>query len=69
MQLPLDATLTTWGIALVATGGVIFRPWRLPEAVWAILGASALVALGLFPYRDALQAVAKGIDVYLFLTA
>ena len=67
MQLPLDATLTTWGIALVATGGVIFRPWRLPEAVWAVLGASALVALGLFPYRDALQAVAEGIDVYLFL--
>jgi hypothetical protein len=43
VQLPLDATLTTWGIALVATGGVIFRPRRLPEALWAVLGASALV--------------------------
>jgi arsenical pump membrane protein len=60
MQLPLDATLTTWGIALVATGGVIFRPWRLPEAVWAVLGASALMALGLFPYRDALQSGCRG---------
>ena len=67
MQFPFDATLSIWGIALVATSGVIFRPWRLPEAVWAILGAAALVGLGLFPYRDALQAVAKGTDVYLFL--
>jgi arsenical pump membrane protein len=67
MQLPLEASLSTWGVALVATSGVIFRPWRLPEAVWAILGAFALVGLGLFPYRDALQAVAKGTDVYLFL--
>jgi arsenical pump membrane protein len=67
MQFPLDAALSIWGIALVATSGVIFRPWRLPEAVWAILGAAALVGLGLFPYQDALQAVAKGTDVYLFL--
>lgn len=67
MQLPFDAALSVWGIALVATSGVIFRPWRLPEAVWAVLGAAALVALGLFPYTKALQAVAKGTDVYLFL--
>jgi arsenical pump membrane protein len=67
MEFLRDGTLSIWGIALVATSGVIFRPWRLPEAVWAILGAAALVALGLFPYRDALQAAAKGTDVYLFL--
>ena len=67
MQLHFDAALSTWGIALVATSGVIFRPWRLPEAVWAMLGAAALVAFGLFPYTEALQAVAKGTDVYLFL--
>jgi arsenical pump membrane protein len=67
MQLALDATLATWGIALLATSGVIFRPWRVPEAVWAILGALALVGLGLFPYQSALQAAAKGTDVYLFL--
>jgi arsenical pump membrane protein len=67
MQFPLDATLATWGIALVATSGVIIRPWRLPEAVWAILGALALIGLGLFPYQDAFRAAAKGTDVYLFL--
>jgi arsenical pump membrane protein len=57
----------TWAIAALATGGVIARPWRWPEAVWAVLGASALVALSLVPWRDALGAVEKGIDVYLFL--
>jgi arsenical pump membrane protein len=67
MWFPIDTTLSTWGIALVATSGVILRPWRLPEGVWAMLGAAALVGLGLFSYRDALQAIAKGTDVYLFL--
>jgi arsenical pump membrane protein len=67
MPFHLDATLFTWGIALVATSGVVVRPWRVPEAVWAILGALALVGFGLFPYRDAMRAMAKGTDVYLFL--
>jgi len=46
---------------------VILRPWRLPEAVWAVLGAAGLVALGLLPWSAALAGVAKGTDVYLFL--
>jgi hypothetical protein len=33
MPFALDTTLATWGIALVATSGVIVRPWRVPEAV------------------------------------
>ena len=57
----------TWAIAALATGGVIARPWRWPEAVWAVLGAASLVALSLVPWRDALGAVEKGTDVYLFL--
>jgi arsenical pump membrane protein len=57
----------TWAIAALAAGGVIARPWRWPEAVWAILGAASLVALSLLPWRDALAAAAKGSDVYLFL--
>jgi arsenical pump membrane protein len=57
----------TWAIAALATGGVIARPWRWPEAVWAVLGATSLVALSLVPWRDALGAVEKGTDVYLFL--
>ncbi len=57
----------TWAIAVLATGGVIARPWRWPEAVWAVLGAATLVAVSLVPWRDALAAVEKGTDVYLFL--
>ncbi len=57
-----------WGIAAVATGGVIIRPWGWPEAWWAVLGAAILVLSALLPWREALSAAAKGTDVYLFLT-
>jgi arsenical pump membrane protein len=57
----------TWSIAALATAGVIIRPWRVPEAVWAMLGAAALVGLGLLPWADALLGIRKGLDVYLFL--
>jgi arsenical pump membrane protein len=56
------------GIAALAIFGVILRPFRLPEAVWAVAGAALLVALGLLPWRDALHGAAQGADVYLFLT-
>lgn len=61
------AEAATWAIAAVATGGVIARPWRLPEAIWAVLGAASLVVFALVPWRDALGAVGRGTDVYLFL--
>jgi len=57
----------TWAIAALATGGVIVRPWRWPEAIWAMLGAASLVVLSLVPWRDAVAAIEKGADVYLFL--
>ncbi len=63
---PHDATFA-WSIIVLATGGVIIRPFRLPEAMWALLGAAALLAFGLLPWRDALEGVRKGVDVYLFL--
>ena len=56
-----------WIIAAAATAGVIVRPFRWPEAVWAVGGAALLVACGLLPWSRALDAVAKGNDVYLFL--
>ncbi len=62
------AQAATWGIAAIATGGVILRPCGLPEAIWAVSGAALLVAAALLPWWDALAAVEKGIDVYLFLT-
>jgi arsenical pump membrane protein len=57
----------TWGIASVATFGVIVRPWNLPEFIWAVAGAVLLVLLNLLPWSEALTAAAKGTDVYLFL--
>src|SRR6201986_3386304 len=56
-----------WGIVALATAGVIFRPFRLSEALWALAGAGALVVFGLLSWRDALVGAEKGIDVYLFL--
>ena len=57
----------TWGIASIATFGVIARPWNLPEFIWAITGAVLLVLLNLLPWSEALTAAAKGTDVYVFL--
>jgi arsenical pump membrane protein len=63
-----NSAVATWAVAGVATACVIIRPWRIPEAAWAVLGAVALVGLGLLPWTDALLGVRKGLDVYLFLT-
>jgi arsenical pump membrane protein len=63
----MTAAQATWGIAALATAGVIVRPGRLPEATWAVLGAAALVAFGLLSWSDTLAGVLKGTDVYLFL--
>jgi arsenical pump membrane protein len=61
-------TIAIVAICIAATAGVLIRPWRLPEAVWACGGAAALVLFGLLPWRAALAAVGQGGDVYLFLT-
>jgi arsenical pump membrane protein len=65
---PSPDNLAIWAIAGLATAGVIVRPFKLPEAVWAVSGAAMLIVLGLLPGRDALRAVGRGLDVYLFLT-
>jgi arsenical pump membrane protein len=54
-------------IAVLATAGVILRPFNLAEAVWAVAGGGLLVALGLISGSEALAGIAKGGDVYLFL--
>ncbi len=64
---PHEATLA-WSIIALATAGVIARPFRLPEAIWALAGAAVLMLFGLLPWSDALNGMRKGIDVYLFLT-
>lgn len=60
--------ITTWAVAVAATAGVIVRPGRIPEAVWALAGALTLLASGLLSLTDAWRAVGKGLDVTLFLT-
>ena len=61
------ANALTLAIALLAIAGVIVRPLRWPEAIWAVAGAVAVVVLGLVPWRDAVTAMGQGLDVYLFL--
>jgi arsenical pump membrane protein len=58
---------TIWIIAAIATTGVVLRPFNWPEAIWAVAGATLLVALQLISPQDVLTGVAKGTDVYLFL--
>ena len=59
--------VATWSIAALAVLGVITRPREWSEAWWAAAGAIALVLCSLIPIADALAAVARGMDVYLFL--
>jgi arsenical pump membrane protein len=63
----IGVNAATWGIAGLATFGVIARPWNLPEFIWAVAGAVLLVLLKLLTWPDALAAAAKGTDVYFFL--
>ena len=65
--MPAYATPLIWSVAALSTAGVLFRPFRLPEPFWAMAGALVLCVAGLLPWRDALEAVARGNDVYLFL--
>ncbi|HEX6544867.1 MAG TPA: SLC13 family permease, partial [Bryobacteraceae bacterium] len=62
------SSLSIWFIVALAIAGVLFRPKRWPEAIWACLGALLLVLLQLIPASRAIAAVGKGVDVYLFLT-
>jgi arsenical pump membrane protein len=55
-------------IIILATAGVVVRPFRLPEAIWSLAGAVALVLFGLLPWDGALDGIRKGLDVYLFLS-
>jgi arsenical pump membrane protein len=64
----LTSHLAIWGIAALATAGVILRPIKVPEAVWAMGGAALLVCFGLMPLSAAAVGAGRGLDVYFFLT-
>ena len=68
MTLAAPAHLATWFIAALSVLGVIIRPWRIPEALWAVSGAAALALFSLISPSDVLAAIMKGTDVYFFLT-
>src|SRR6516164_11551706 len=59
--------IPSWSVVALATAGVIIRPFRVPEAVWALAGVAALLLMGLLPVDDVIKGAARGIDVYLFL--
>jgi arsenical pump membrane protein len=62
------STLIIWIISALSIALVITRPFKVPEYVWAVGGAALLLVLGLLSPREGLAGVAKGLDVYLFLT-
>lgn len=64
----MNAPWLAWTIVGVATAGVVARPFKWPEAIWAVGGALAVVVFGCLPPGAAASAVMKGMDVYLFLT-
>jgi len=57
-----------WIVSVLAIAGVIIRPFKLPEAIWAVAGAVLLIVLQQLSPLEALSGLSKGTDVYLFLT-
>ena len=63
----MTLTVVTWFSTGAAIAGVILRPFRWPEYIWAIAGALIVIGLGTVPLDAAFAAAARGTDVYLFL--
>jgi arsenical pump membrane protein len=63
----MNNSIVTFAIAASTAAGVVFRPFRLPEAVWAIAASLIILALGILSPEDSWAAIMKGADVYLFL--
>jgi arsenical pump membrane protein len=57
-----------WVISITAIALVIIRPFKVPEYVWAVGGAVLLLLTRQLTPAEGLAGVAKGLDVYLFLT-
>ncbi|WP_343523902.1 SLC13 family permease [Pedobacter sp.] len=57
-----------WIISFLAIAGVIIRPFKVTEAVYAVIGAILLILFQLITPSEAFSGVMKGLDVYLFLT-
>lgn len=62
------SVILIWVISALSIALVITRPFKVPEYVWAAGGAILLLILRLLTPAEGLAGVAKGLDVYLFLT-
>jgi arsenical pump membrane protein len=62
------SVILIWVISVLSIALVITRPFKVPEYVWAASGAILLLLLRLLTPAEGLAGVAKGLDVYLFLT-
>ena len=67
MKDPYIRHLIIWATIALSIVGVIIRPFRWPEAIWAAAGAVILVVAGLLSPIDAWHGALKGLDVTLFL--
>ncbi len=65
---PFPASFVTWSIAASTVAAMFVQPRRIPEAIWACVGAGLLLVCHLISFTEALGAITKGYDVYLFLT-
>ena len=63
----MTAATITWCIAAVTAAGIVFRPFKWPEAIWAVLGAALLFLFGVIDLDGVQGSILKGVDVYLFL--
>ncbi len=63
----MNPSVYTFAIAAATAAGVVVRPFRLPEAIWAVAGAGLILALGILTPEEVWTGVTKGTDVYLFL--
>jgi arsenical pump membrane protein len=59
--------IAIWIISFLAIAGVIIRPFKVTEAIYAVIGAILLEVFQLLKPGDAWLGVVKGLDVYLFL--
>ena len=66
--LALSPRVITWIITAIAVTGVVIRPFDLMEAIWPVGAVAALLLFGLIKPGVAYAGIAKGTDVYLFLT-
>ncbi len=60
-------TAAVWAVSACAVGGVLVRPRRTPEWIWAVGGGALAAVASAMNAGDVARAVWRGADVYAFL--